>query len=249
MHARSQYATLAPVFIALFINIALWFWSKDIYAKWDGVPPPPGKAGALAASLGDASLAYRAFGLMLQNLGDVGRDVTPLKGYNYVLLHDWFMLLHQLDPISDHMPMVAAYYFGGTRVPKDVREVIDYLAVAGEVRVGEKWRWLAHAAYLAQHRLGDTDMALDFAYKLTRMNQEGIEMPQWARQMPAFVLVSKGDNDAARSLMTNMLVTDTTQHPEEVEFMKSFLIERLGMDPKEVEALVQMRGEGAAPEQ
>jgi hypothetical protein len=206
------------------------------------VPPVPSTRGAIMMSLGDAEFSYRFLAITLQNLGDVGRDVTPLKNYDYEKLGKWFFLLHSLDPASDHVPMIAAYYFGATRIPGNVAVIVDYLGVVGQIPAGEKWRWLAQAAYLAQHRMNNVDLALKFAYKLVSMNRdEGIEMPQWARQMPAFILNNHGDKEAAKKLMSNMLVSEKTALPEEVNFMKSFLIEQLGVDPREVEAMMRLR--------
>lgn len=179
---------------------------------------------------------------MLQNLGDVGIDITPLKGYDYEMLGKWFFLLDSLDPLSDHVPMIAAYYFGATRIPKDVAVVADYLSSIEQASGGEKWRWLAHAVYLAQHRMHNLDLALTWAYKLSRMSQNGVDMPQWARQMPAFVLRNRGDKEAARQLMKNMLVTEKTAHPAELNFMQAYLINELGVDPEEVKALMRLRG-------
>ena len=223
-----------------------WNVTREIYSKWDGVPPVPSRAGAIAMSLGDNEFSYRLLAIMLQNFGDVGRDITPLKDYNYQKLGQWFHLLHSLDPVSDHIPLLAANYFGGTLVPKDVAYVVDYLKVAGNMRIGEKWRWLAQAAYLAQHRLNDLDMALGFAYQLQNMNREGVAMPQWARQMPVFVLKYRGEKEASRHLMENLLVTDKTMEPNEVNFMRLYLTEDLGVDQKEVEGLLRLRGIGAA---
>jgi hypothetical protein len=232
----------AALFIILGLNLAFWGVSREIYAKWEGVPPVPSRRGAMLLSLGDAEFSYRFLAITLQSLGDVGRDVTPLKNYDYGRLGKWFFLLHSLDPASDHVPMIAAYYFGATRVPRDAAVIVDYLGAIGQIPVGEKWRWLAHAAYLAQHRLNNTDLALKFAYKLVTMNRdEGVEMPQWARQMPAFILKNHGDKQAAKKLMMNMLMSDRTARPEEVNFMKSFLIDQLGVDPQEVESVMRLR--------
>jgi len=107
------------------------------------VPPAPTPRGAVAMSLGDAEFSYRFLALMLQNLGDAGGETTPLKDYNYKKIGQWFFLLHALDPASDHVPMIAAYYFGVTRVPADVAEVVRYLSVVGQIPGGEKWRWRA----------------------------------------------------------------------------------------------------------
>ncbi|MFH1157892.1 MAG: hypothetical protein V1721_03280 [Pseudomonadota bacterium] len=233
----------ASLFIVLGLNAALWGASRDMYSGWEGVPPVPSRSGAVMMTLGDPEFSYRFLALVLQNLGNTGRDVVPLRSYDYEKLGRWFFLLHGLDPASDHVPMIAAYYFGGTRVPGDVAVVVDYLGVVGQLPVGEKWRWLAQAAYLARHRMHDLPLALKLAYRLSRMpGSDGF--PQWARQMPAFILKEQGDREAARQMMEDMLVTEKTVHPEEINFMKAYLIEQLGADPDDVDRLMRMRKEG-----
>ena len=227
--------------LVLGFNLLFWCGSRDIYERWDGVPPVPSRNGAILMTLGDPEFSYRSLALTLQNLGDVGADTTQLKDYNYQELGQWFFLLNSLDPVSDHVPTLAAYYFGATKVPKDLAPVIDYLSVIGQIPVGEKWRWLGQAVFLAQHRMYDFDLALKLAYKLSKMPNSD-KMPQWARQMPAFVLSKKGDREAARELMEEMLVTQKNLRPEEINTMKVFLTEQLGVDPVEVDRVVRMRG-------
>lgn len=226
--------------LILGLNTIFWCGSKDMYARWAGVPPVPSYGGAVALTLGDPQFSYRFLGIVLQNLGNVGRDTAPLKAYDYSMLGQWFFLLHKLDAASDHLPMIAAYYFGGTRVPKDIGVVVEYLRVAGAIPVGEKWRWLAHAAYLAQHRMHDVSLALSLAYQLSKMPNSA-EMPQWARQMPAFILAKKGDREAARELMANMLLTEQATPPAEVNYMREYLVTELGMTSEEVEKIMRMR--------
>lgn len=242
---RRTEAELARIKIVLgfvlALNLLFWCGSKDVYERWSGVPPVPTRSGAITMTLGDPQFSYRTLALTLQNLGDVGRDVTPLKDYNYPELGKWFRLLFSLDPVSDHVPMIAAYYFGATKVPKDVAVVVDFLSIAGAIPVGDKWRWLAHAVYLAQHRMYNLDLALKLAYELAKMPNSG-EMPQWARQMPAFVLQKKGDREAARALMENMLVMQKNLQPNEINTMKSFLTDQLGVDPREVDRVARQRG-------
>lgn len=231
----------AVLLVVLGLNAALWAASSRTYAKWDGVPPPPSLAGAVTMSLGDAQFSYRYMAIELQNLGDVGRDVTPLKNYDYDALGGWFRLLYLLDPSSDHVPNIAAYYFGATRVPHDAGVIARYLGAIGNVPAGRKWRWLAQAAYLAHHVVHDDELAMTYANQLVALNKAGVDMPQWARQMPAFLLRSQGDYSAARRVMEEMLVTDKTALPEEVNLMKSFLTEQLGVSAAEVESLMRRR--------
>jgi len=226
---------------ALALNLAFWAGSKFIYAKWEGVPPVPTRDGAAMMALGDTQFAYRLGAITLQNLGDSGGRVTPIRSYDYARLGAWFKLLDDLDPASDHVPMLAAYYFGATRVPADVAVVVDYLSVAGVRPIGSKWRWLVHAIFLARHRLGDLQLALDLAYKLSKMQLVDDAMPAWARQMPAFVLKEQGDREDARKIITELLLTGHGFHPNEINFMKSYLTEDLGVPPAEVERIMSER--------
>lgn len=229
--------------LALVLNICFWFGSSDIYAKWGGVPPVPSHNGAIMMGLGDPELSFRLGALTLQNLGDSGGRVTPMRDYDYKALGEWFRLLHRLDPASDHVPMLAAYYFGGTRVPSDVAVVVDYLSYVGTNPAGVKWRWLVHAAFLARHRLHDTDRALDIAYTLSKMKLADDIMPLWARQMPAFLLTEKGDREAARKITESLLLSSNAFDPNEVNFMRAYLVEQLGVDSAEVEAIMRERAE------
>ena len=226
---------------ALLLNILFWRGSSDLYAKWEGVPPVPSREGAVMMALGDPEFAYRLGAITLQNLGDSGGRVTPIKDYSYNMLGGWFWLLHSLDPASDHVPMLAAYYFGATRVPSDVAVVVDYLSKIGVNPVGSKWRWLVHAVFLARHRLSDPDLALDLAYKLSKMQPVGDTLPAWARQMPALILEDKGDREDARRLLKELLLSAQAFHPNEINFMVNYLVDTLGVDRAEVDGILRMR--------
>ena len=138
------------------------------------------------------------------------------------------------------MPFIAAYYFGATKVPKDMSYIVNYLSAIGQRPVGEKWRWLGYAVYAAQHRMYDFDLALKLAYKLAKMPNSG-SMPSWARDMPVFVLKSKGDKEASRELMENMLATETLA-PDEIANLKWTLVHDLDEDPQKVDQIIRMRG-------
>ncbi len=240
-----QRATLNKVkaLLALFVlaNFSLWYASSHVQAQWDGVPPVPTQQGATMMMLGDEQFSFRFGALTLQHLGDGGGRVTPIKDYDFEKLGRWFWLLHALDPASEHVPFIAAYYFGGTPNPEQVGIVVDYLGKIGENPYGEKWRWLAHAAYLARHKMKDLQLALDLAYRLSRMQLADGEVPLWARQLPAFILKEQGGIESAKEFIETMLLDTDTTNPNEVNFMKSWLIEQVGVPKEEVEAILEKR--------
>lgn len=240
--ARTRQLVNVAAVAFLGLNALFWTASSDLFARWEGVPPVPTRECALMMTLGDSQFSYRFGAITLQNLGDGGGQTIPLKDYNFEKLGKWFWLLNYLDPASDHVPMLAAYYFGAVRTPKDVAVLVDYLGQIGQSPYGSKWRWLVQAIFLARHRLHDLHQALDLAYKLSRMEPVGDTLPEWARQMPAFVLKEQGDKQAARKIVEDLLASSQHFHPNEVNFMKGYLVDQLGVDPKEADQIIKMRG-------
>lgn len=212
--------------IALFFNVVFWFSVRGVQAQWANVPPAPEEYYAAILGLGDKSFAYRVNSLMLQNMGDSGGRVTPLKDYNFEALTDWFFVQDYLDPHSNYIPQLASYYFGSLQEPEKYRPVLDYLEHVGVRTDGERWRWLAHAVYFARFQLNDQDKALSLAYKLAA--SEHPDMPGWTRQMPAIILNSEGDSKAAYAIMVEILKSQMNNlHPNEVNSMKLYICTRV----------------------
>ncbi len=186
-------------------NIGLWFYSSKIYTKWTNVPPAPKMLSAKISFLDDISLAYRVYGLALQNYGSIGQTQS-LKNYNYEYLGDWFDLMEYLDSKSHFMPYMAAYYFGATPDEKQLKPVIAYLEKRGMQEGPQNWRWLAQAAYLARHRMKDMDEAMRIARKLGSIYKSG--MPTWTRNMEPMLKADLGDKQAAYLLMLEILKND-----------------------------------------
>ncbi len=223
---------LLCVFLSL--NILSWSYARDFHAEWINVPPAPGKIGSVFFALGDKQLAYRSYGVMLQNLGDSAGDIKPLTSYNYDRLGKWFLLEDYLDPRSDFIPLLAAYYFGATSKAEDLDPVIEYLAKVGRYSGEEKWRWLSHAVYLARFQQEDHDKALKHAYQLASIYRPG--MPLWTKQMPAFVMNDMGNKEAAIQLILGIMADSGTKiHPNELNFMKYYICDRL-LDAEQKEA-------------
>ncbi len=215
---------LIAVLVALSLQVAFWSQTRNLRAGWEGVPPVPSSQVALALALGDQQFLYRAAAFALQNMGDEGGRVTPLKNYDYQRLGRWFRLLDGFDAESEYLPVLVGYYFSQTPNTEDVRVVISYLAHIAMRDPERNWRWLMHAVYLARHRVKDMRLALDLAYRAAALDAPGV--PVWTKQMPAFVLTEIGEKDAARDLMEAIL-EDPNIPPEEANFMRDYIERRL----------------------
>ena len=225
MHSTIPRGALAAVLVALSLQAAFWWQTRDLRAGWEGVPPAPSTEVAKALAMGDGQFLYRAATFVLQNMGDEGGDVTPLRDYDYQRLGQWFSLLDRFDPISEYLPVLVGYYYSQSQERNDVRVVISFLAHIAIRDPGRNWRWMAHAIYLARHRVKDMNLALSLAYRMAAFDSP--EIPIWAKQMPAFVLAEVGEKEAARDLMEAILDSQTDLDAEEIDFMRNFISTRL----------------------
>lgn len=218
-------------FLVLFLNVLTWFSARHVTGRWEGVPPVPGRAGITAFFLGDTQFAYRAAGIMLQNLGETGGRSEGLDKYDYNALRGWFFLADSLDPDSRFIPVLAAYYYGAVRDPEKLRPLLDYLYVAGSRPGEQRWRWLGQGVYIARFQMNDLDLALKFANRLASMNDP--DMPAWTRQMPAFILNARGDKKEALAVMMEILESGIGKiRPGELNFTRDYICTRI-LDPAE----------------
>lgn len=212
------------IFLLIFsvANLLFWGQSHTVQKQWMNVPPVPAQTSVSMIALGDEQLAYRFYATMLQNLGNMDGKQISLKDYNYQSLKNWFFLEDHLDPVSNIIPMIAAYYYGAVKDKEKLGEVLDYLAVVGQRPEGEKWRWLGHAVYLARHEQKDNKRALELA-KLLAANKSP-DLADWAKQMPVFILQEEGQTELAYKIMLNILISNVdTMHPNEINYMKDYI--------------------------
>ena len=215
------------IFFGFFIaNLLFWTQTHKIQSRWLNVPPVPDIHKAQLFTLGDTQLAYRAYALMLQNIGSIGGRGVSLKKYDYDRLNDWFLLEDKLDPDADIVPMLAANYFGAVDQVEKLQKILNYLAIVGARPEKEKWRWLAQAVFLAKHVMRDNDKALELAYLLA--DNKNPNLADWAKQMPVFILQEEGQSELAYKIMLNILISNIdTLHPNEINYMQDYICNTL----------------------
>lgn len=233
---RSDLLWLGAVFL---INAAVWGHSAHRVPSWPNVPPAPGKMGTMVAFLGDGEMAYRSVALTLQNFGNTTGEVQALKNYNYENLGTWFDLADSLNPHSNYVPFLAAYYFGASQDPSKLMPVINYLRRVGTYSDAEKWRYLGHAVFLARHKMNDMKLALQLADELGKTYKPG--MPAWPLQMKAIVASDMGEKEMAYNLMVDMLQNDSkSMDPAEINYMLDEICNKiLTPDKRKVNPLCQ----------
>lgn len=218
---------MAALLLTVLLNMLLWTYSNPLQPRWANLPPAPTREKLMLSYLDDPQFAYRVSGVMLQNFGNTsGKGVVPLKDYNFDRLGKWFNVLDLIEPHSNYVPFVAAYYFGATQNPKQLTPVIAYLRKVGQRDEKEKWRWLVQAMFMAKHRQKDINLALEIAQDLDRAYKPG--MPLWTRQMRALISAEMGDKEAAYKIFMALLSTDADKlHPNEVNYMRDQICNKI----------------------
>lgn len=205
------------------MQIYFWFYTNNIQPYVEIVPTPPGPVAMQALSFGDMQFYFRSKALMLQNLGDGYRRISPLENYNYSKIKLWMESLDTLDHYSHFTPAIACYYYAMTQNTTDIRYILEYLKKHVIGQEAEKWWWITQGVYLAKHRLGDNYLALEFAQILV----ETSNIPIWARELAAFLYEDLGEKEQAYRVISYLKnhVKDLSQG--EINFMHYFIKDRL----------------------
>ncbi len=219
------YRTDLLVYFFLILQVALWTQTKQYKPNLAIVPDVPSELSIKALSLGDEQFYFRTLAYQLQNAGDTFGRFTALKNYDYKKLYRWFTLLDTLDPKSNFVPSLAAYYYSQTQNTPDVKYVAKYLEENSERDLYHKWWWMGQAVYLVNHKLNDKDWALRLAYKLASTPRD--DVPLWVKQMPAFIHEQRGEEEQALQIIESIVNNVDKIDQGEMNFMAYFVTDRL----------------------
>jgi hypothetical protein len=210
---------------------ALLVASLCLQAAWQASKPAPvASAAALAAppavsslralSLGEPIAVAQLLTLYLQAFDNQPGISIPFLNLDYHRVVRWLESILALDPAGQYPLLMASQLYGQVPDAKKQRQMCDFVAREFERDPDRRWRWLAHCAIMAKHRLGDLRLALAYAESIAR---EARHASDWARQMRIFILEDLGEREAAAVLLGGLLESKEVTDPKEIQF----LLERL----------------------
>ncbi len=186
------------------------------------LPPPPAAATLQLAALGDRVPLAQWLVLRLQAFDNQPGVSLAFAQLDYVRLAGWLERLLALDPAAQYPLLLASHVYAQVPDAGRQRLMLDLVYRSFEQDPDRRWRWLAHAAIVARHRLRDTDLALRYARAIAE-RATGSEVPGWARQMAVLLLADTGEAEAARVLLGGLVATGRISDERELRF----LLERL----------------------
>ncbi len=178
------------------------------------LPPVPAEAIAALAATGDRISV--AAGLLLWLPAQIDRPGArqSFHALDYGRLRDWLATVQAIDPDGTHALTLAVRVYAQVDDPERQRTLLDWVHDAVREHPAERWPWLAEAALLARHRLGDDGRALAYARTLYQRTAPG-QAPVWVRALPARLLAERGQYRAAADHLEALLASDGSADPRE----------------------------------
>lgn len=209
-------AVLAVLAIALCLQVAWQALQPRPVARAEalGVLPPPSIL--RVASLGEPIALAQQLTLYLQAFDNQPGISIPYQDLDYQRVIRWLEAILDLDPVGQYPLLMASQLYGQVPDRAKQRRMCDFVRLEFGRDPDGRWRWLAHCAIMAKHRLGDTQLALSYAEAIAR---EARRASNWARQMRIFILEDLGEREAATVLLGGLLDSGEVTDPKEIHFL------------------------------
>ncbi len=211
-----------PVLALLWLALAAQLSWRLMVTSTAQAPPPlpsPPKTEVLRlVGLHDEAATARLLTLWLQSRDTRHGQFLPPRRMNYQRLIAWLDRILTLDPRSQYPLLLASRVYAEVPEPGRQRQMLEFLYQKFQEAPAHRWRWLAHGAILARHRLQDPALALKYAGAIAAHAHP--DMPEWAVEMPKFILEDMDELQQARLLIGGLLASGTLKSRKELEFLR-----------------------------
>lgn len=208
--------------IVLIVQVAFRLADPGSIAIATQLEAPPAISALRLAALGEPVGLAQMLTLHLQAFDTQAGISVPFRKLDYHNMVLWLDRLLELDAASGYPLLLASQVY--SQVPDSVKQraMLDFVHRKFLEDPVRRWRWLAHAAVVARHRLNDPQLALSYARAIAEQANEP-SVPSWAKQMHIFLLADLGEHEAAKILLGGLLASGAVTDPHE----QRFLLDRL----------------------
>jgi len=213
----------------LVAQVTLRAMQPEPAASAQALPEVPATPALRTASLGDPIPLAQLLTLYLQAFDNQPGISIPFVQLDYGRVEAWLSAALELDPAAQYPLLLAAQVYGQVPDPGRQRRMLDFVYRRFQADPDRRWRWLAHAAIMARHRLQDPQLALQYARAL-REQAKGPQVPGWARQMEIFLHEQAGEYAAARALLGGLLHSGAVTDAHELRFLTDRLSQMEGAE-------------------
>ena len=215
---------LALLVAGLALQIGLHAVTPEPRAQAQDLPQPPAISLLRLASLGEPIALAKILMLQLQAFDYQSGTKIPYKDLDYARLEGWLSRILELDPAGQYPLLAAARLYA--EVPREAkqRSMMDFIYRQYFLDPNRRWPWLAHATFLAKHRLKDMGLALKYAAALQKYTTAR-DVPAWATTMEIFIREDMNELETARVMIGGLVASGRITDRGELNFLDGRLRE------------------------
>ena len=214
------------VFVICILVQVSWNHTRLPYvATAQALPDAPDTRLLRLFAMGETGALAKVLMLGLQSFDNQPGISIPFAGLDYARVISWLDALLDLDNRSQYPLLSASRVYTETPDNGRKRQMLEFVHRRFLEDPDRRWPWMAHAVYVARHRVGDRQLALKYA-KALRLNLSSDAAPPWVTQMEIYVLEDLGELESARILIGGLLESGKLAgNDNELRFLKNKLVE------------------------
>ena len=214
---------LAVLIASLVIQVCWSYAQPRTAATAETLPDAPDTRLLRLYGLGEPDVLAKILMLWLQAFDNQPGVSIPFARLDYARVVNWLDALLDLDNRFQYPLLSASRVY--TETPDDAgkRQMLEFVHRRFRDDPKRRWPWMAHAVYVAKHRIKDLQLALKYANAL-RLNVGSGAAPSWVTQMEIFVLEDLGEIESARIIIGGLLASGKLAgNDNELRFLKNKL--------------------------
>lgn len=182
------------------------------------LPEPLSTEQLRLASFGDPIALAKMLMLWLQAFDNQPGISIPFRELDYNQVTGWLENILVLDSRGQYPLLAASRVYSQVPDTKRQRLMLEFVYEKFFADPNNRWPSLAHAVYVAKHRLSDLPLALRYANALAEyVTSENI--PPWVKQMHIYVLEDMNEIESAKILIGGLLESGAIKDEHELQFL------------------------------
>jgi hypothetical protein len=215
---------LAFVLLLVAQTVHHHFDRERLESRYHGLSQPFSSAIYRGLAMSSEQLFGYLLAIRLQlHDNQVGRHFS-YKLIDYHLLIDWLDRISEISPGTEYPMLLASRVYTTTRDPEQLRQILGFIERRFDDNPQLYWRRLTEASITAKYKLGDLELALRLARKLTQQ-PASVAMPNWARDFEFLLLAELNELESAIAIIQALLQTEAVNDPDERRFLQGKLLD------------------------
>jgi len=212
-------AHIIIILVIAFLCQIYWSSSKPLSTiNIKKLPDPPSQIESQLFGLGDSIAISKIFMLWLQAFDNQPGVSVPFKNLSYRRVISWLERILSLDPKGQYPLLAAGRIYGEVTDEGKKRQMLAFIYEQFPKDPNRRWPSMAHAIYIAKHRIKDYPLALRFAHAVAQQ-VTATNIPSWVKQMEIYVLEDMGEIESAKILIGGLLESGAITDDHELQFL------------------------------